>query len=254
MGMVSGEASGYRAGYDEGYVEGYQDVPIYRLGEKTIHPEDGNLPVNFLAPQGAYALLYDGYIYYIQDGDIFRMTADGTDPELFIEDGHAEGLCAYNGWLYYSSKKDIIQQNLYTDDGNITYGGTDGHLLVLDSEYYIATEEDVSYFDLSDWSLTPVDTSFVEDYAEKNTPDDVLKSVENLNPVQFSYESRGVVLLDGYDSMLWMGTPEGNMLSRITQNRANDFNLAGEWIFYHNLDDESRLWCVRYDGADDHRI
>ena len=254
MGMVSGEASGYRAGYDEGYVEGYQDVPIYRLGEKTAHPEDGNLPVNFLTPQGAYALLYDGYIYYIQDGDIFRMTADGTDPELFIEDGHAEGLCAYNGWLYYSSKKDIIQQSLYTDDGNITYGGTEGHLLVLDSEYYIATEEDVSYFDLSDWSLTPVDASFVEDYAEKNTPDGVLKSVEDLNPVQFSYESRGVVLLDGYDSMLWMGTPEGNMLCRITQNRANDFNLAGEWIFYHNLDDESRLWCVRYDGADDHRI
>jgi len=254
MGIRDGEASGYRTGYDEGYVEGYQDVPIFSLGEKTIHMEDGNLPVNFLTSQGAYALLYDGYIYYIQDGNIFRMTADGTDHELFRKDGHATGICAFNGWLYYSSGEDIIQVNLYTNEENITYGGIEGHLIVLDSEYYISTKNDVFYFDLADWSLSSVGASFVEDYARNNTPDEVLKSVEGLNPAQFSYESRGVVLLDGYDSMIWMGNPEGNMRNRITRNRAEDFNIAGEWVFYHNLDDRGSLWCVRYDGADDHRI
>ena len=94
----------------------------------------------------------------------------------------------------------------------------------------------------------------MEDYARDAVPDEVRKRLEGLNPVQYSYGSRGIVLLDGFDSILWMGTPDGNMRSRITRNRAEDFNVAGEWIFYHNLDDGGSLWCVRYDGVDDHRI
>ena len=254
LGTRAGEASGYRTGYDEGYVNGYQDVPIYTLGERTQHEEDGNLPANYLASRGAYALLYDDYVYYTRDGDIYRMTPDGTDPELFIEDGQAAGICAFNDWLYYSSGEDIIQMNLYTGKENITYGGTEGRLVVLDSGYYISTEEDTFSLDLEDWSLSPVGASFVEDYARDAVPDEVRKRLEGLNPVQYSYGSRGIVLLDGFDSILWMGTPDGNMRSRITRNRAEDFNVAGEWIFYHNLDDGGSLWCVRYDGVDDHRI
>ena len=144
--------------------------------------------------------------------------------------------------------------NLYTGKENITYGGTEGRLVVLDSGYYISTEEDTFSLDLEDWSLSPVGASFVEDYARDAVPDEVRKRLEGLNPVQYSYGSRGIVLLDGFDSILWMGTPDGNMRSRITRNRAEDFNVAGEWIFYHNLDDGGSLWCVRYDGVDDHRI
>ena len=75
-----------------------------------------------------------------------------------------------------------------------------------------------------------------------------------LDPVLCSYESRGSVMLDRQDSLLWMCTPQGQIRNRITRNKASDFNLAGDWVFYHNLDDEGKLWCVRYDGADDHRI
>ena len=78
--------------------------------------------------------------------------------------------------------------------------------------------------------------------------------VEGLGPAQYGYESRGIVILDGYDSLFWLSDPEGSIRNRVTRNRAEDLNLAGEWIFYHNLDDEDSLWCVRRDGADDHRI
>ena len=87
------------------------------------------------------------------------MKADGTDAELFVRDGSAAGISAYNGWLYYSSESDIIQVSVYNGDGNITYGGIDGYLTVLDETYYIVTPEEVYLFDLSDWSITPVSSS-----------------------------------------------------------------------------------------------
>ena len=105
-------------------MDGYQDVPVYMLGEKTARPEDGNLPVNLLCPDGAYALQYNDVIYYIQDGDIYTMAADGTDIELFIGGENASGLCAYNGWLYYTSGTDIVQINVYTGESNVTYASS----------------------------------------------------------------------------------------------------------------------------------
>ena len=254
LGEKAGNAAGNRTGYDEGYVDGYRDVPIYSLGEKTDHPEDGNAPVNILCPEGAYALAYDNAVYFIQNGDIYRMTADGTDIVPIVEGESAAGLCAFNGWLYYSSGENIVQRNVYTDESNVTYSGLKGYLAVLDSKYYIVTGEDVFYFDLSDWTLTSAGPSFVEDYAVKDTPDEVTERVKGLSPVQCAYESRGIVLLDGEDSLIWLCDPEGTIRTRVTRNRAEDFNLAGDWVFYHNRDDDGNLWCVRRDGADDHRI
>jgi len=143
---------------------------------------------------------------------------------------------------------------VYTKESNITYGGMEGYLAVLDSDYYILTGSNVYSFDLADWTLKPVGASFAADYARKGVPDEVLGHVEKLDPVLCGYESRGIVMLDRYDSLIWSGDPEGIIRTRVTRNRARDFNLAGEWIFYHNLDDGNNLWCVRRDGADDHRI
>ncbi len=253
-GTEAGKSAGYRAGFDEGYVDGYQDVPVYSLGEKTAHPEDGNVPVNTLCPGGAYALMYDDLIYFIRDGDICTMNADGSDVKMLIGGEDAAGLCAFNGWLYYTSGEDIVQFNVYTEESNVTYGGTEGYLAVLDSEYYILTRDEVYSFDLSDWSLTPAGASFAADYAKKDASETAAELVEGLGPVQCGYDSRGIVMLDRYDYLIWAGDPEGTIRNRVTRNRAADFNLAGEWIFYHNSDDGGRLWCVRRDGADDHRI
>ena len=84
--------------------------------------------------------------------------------------------------------------------------------------------------------------------------EELAERIALLDPVQYSFESRGIVLIDRYDSLIWTGDPEGAIRNRLTRNRAGDFNLAGDWIFYHNLDDEGSLWCVRRNGADDHRI
>ena len=116
------------------------------------------------------------------------------------------------------------------------------------------TADDVFYFDLSDWSLTSQGASFVADYAKEAVPKEVKERIEKIDPFQCSYDSRGIVMLDRFDSLIWTGNPEGTIRTRVTRNRADDFNLTGEWIFYHNLDDDGTLWCVRRDGADDHRV
>ncbi|MBO4697559.1 MAG: protein kinase [Lachnospiraceae bacterium] len=254
IGQAEGKKAGTRQGYDGGYVSGYQSVPIYSLGERTAHPENGNVPENMLVNGGAYALSYENYIYFINDGDIFRMTSDGGTPELFVEGMNASGISAFNGWLYYTSGRDIYQRSVYTEDENVTYGDIDGYMAVLDGRYFITAGEDVYELNLEDWSLTPAGADYVKDYASQNYTEKVMQYVEDCSPVQFAVESRGIVLLDGFDEMIWLCNPKGTIRTRITRNRAADFNIAGEWIFYHNKDDNGRLWSVRYDGADDHRV
>jgi len=255
LGEKTGKDQGFDQGYDEGFVQGYKDVPVFMLGEKSTNPGNGNLPSNILSPGGAYAASYEGGIFFIKDGDIYKMKSDGSDVTLFYRSGKATGLCVYDGWLYFSSDEDITQVNIYDPaDHNITYGGIDGQLVVLDSSYYIRTDKEVYSFDLSDWSLTPVGKDFIEKSADPGIDPEISDLISGFDPLQLSYESRGIVMIDPDDSLIWMIDPEGNIRNRVTKNRALDFNISEEWIFYHNADDQGNLWCVRFDGADDHRI
>lgn len=62
----------------------------------------------------------------------------------------------------------------------------------------------------------------------------------------------GICFLDMSDNRIYRCTFDGRIRERISANPAQDYNLAGGWIFYHNLEDGGRLWCVRLDGANDH--
>lgn len=64
----------------------------------------------------------------------------------------------------------------------------------------------------------------------------------------------GLCYVDGLDGLLYRCSPDGRIQERISKNRVKDFNVIGSWIFYHNKEDGDRLWCVRFDGANDHPI
>ena len=254
LGEAEGEKSGRKSGYDSGYVSGFQSVPVFTLGERISHPEDGNLPGNVLVDGGAYALSYENQVYYIHDGDIYRMSPDGSNVEMLVSGKHASGISAYNGWLYYTSGSSIWQYGLYENDNHVVFGGIDAQLVVLDNKYYIKTKKSVYTLDVDAWQTEKTDADLIREYASSIIPDKAAENVKAVSPLQTGYTSRGIVLVDGYDGMLWLSNPKGNMRVRVTKNRASDFNIAGEWIFYHNLDDGGSLWSVRYDGADDHKV
>ncbi|MBR0092237.1 MAG: protein kinase [Lachnospiraceae bacterium] len=61
-----------------------------------------------------------------------------------------------------------------------------------------------------------------------------------------------ICYLDLSDNRIYRCSVDGRIRERVSANRAQDYNLAGGWIFYHNEDDSGRLWCVRLDGSNDH--
>ena len=60
--------------------------------------------------------------------------------------------------------------------------------------------------------------------------------------------------LDLSDSRIYRCSMDGRIRQRLSANSAQDFNLAGDWAFYHNQEDGGKLWCVRLDGANDHPL
>ena len=253
LGEADGEENGRRNGYDTGYVSGYQSVPVFTLGERITHPEDGNLAGNVLVDGGAYALSYENHVYYIHNGDIYRMEADGSNVELLVSGKNASGISAYKGWLYYTSGGNIWQYGLYEDSDHIVFGA-DAQMVVMDNRYYIKTKDTVYTLDVDAWETEKTDPDVISEYAGRNVTEKTAENVNASEPSQTGYTSRGIVMVDGYDGMLWLSNPKGNMRTRVTKNKTKDFNIAGEWIFYHNLDDGGNLWSVRYDGADDHKV
>ncbi|HHW93690.1 MAG TPA: DUF5050 domain-containing protein [Clostridiaceae bacterium] len=64
----------------------------------------------------------------------------------------------------------------------------------------------------------------------------------------------GIYFLDCSDGTINRCSFDGRIREKVSKNRASDFNIAGNWIFYHNVDNSGRLWCVRLDGSNDHSM
>ena len=73
-----------------------------------------------------------------------------------------------------------------------------------------------------------------------------------VNAAMVHATSRGIYFIDTFDNTINLCSLDGGMRVKISKNRSVDFNIAGEWIFYHNEADSGRLWCVQLDGTNDH--
>lgn len=65
---------------------------------------------------------------------------------------------------------------------------------------------------------------------------------------------KGIYYIDASNNTINYLSTDGKIKTRISSNRASDFNIAGDWIFYHNREDSDKLWCIRIDGTDEHHI
>ncbi len=78
--------------------------------------------------------------------------------------------------------------------------------------------------------------------------------IAELSASMINVTGRGIYYIDRFEETIHLCSLDGQYRSKITSSRAIDFNIAGEWIFYHNDDDGGRLWCVRLDGTNDHQL
>lgn len=125
-------------------------------------------------------------------------------------------------------------------DGNFVYGlskDIDSGLCIYKNKLYCSIKED--------------------DIAKlicMNFEKEKLEYVAELNCKAFQVCDRGIYYIDSLDGGLNLCTLDGRFQMRITDNRVTSFNLAGDYIIYHNQADGEGLWSVRADGTDDHLI
>ncbi len=311
---------GYASGYEIGYTDGYNAAPILHrknIESTTVFGNEsgiaiGTNPANMASARGAFAAFGDGEVFYIADDGIWRMSANGTNAELLVQDPFAEALSYENGWLYYSSGDRILQYNIYTKVSDILCEGFPGILYVTKGNFHVLAQDGLYLLDLQ--GKTKTLTAEISGCKSLNIGENHLYfindrdfmlyrcEIDGENPVKLTnencqsfcmYDERvfcavdqngtkrllmleemtgegtalleteavllhaaegGIYFLDPSDSRIYRASFDGRLRERISGNRAGDFNLAGEWIFYHNDEDNGRLWCVRPDGSNDHPV
>ncbi|MBR0353352.1 MAG: protein kinase [Oscillospiraceae bacterium] len=138
---------GYDLGYEEGYTDGYRSVPVFLRSDGANPVNTGTDPANMAVPGGAFAIQSGGLTFYIADGDVWRVNANGTEPVRMTEDEKASAISCWNDWLYYSSGDRILQKNLYTPQSDVLYKGMSGRLYIREDELYILSDGGVYQLD-----------------------------------------------------------------------------------------------------------
>ena len=309
-GKNQGNADGHKRGYDIGYTDGFRVAPVFKTGEMSKNVKNGNIPGNMGIDGGSFVAQGDDCIFYISDGNIYKMQENGANAELFVRGKNANALSYRDGWLYYSSGLEILQTNIYTLKSDVLCQDINGELHVVNDNYYIKDNDGIHLYntttsditllkELSDFEYVNIDEEtmyfihkdnralyhsgldgeaptkmfngvcnsvcvFDEDIycsAYSNGSGTLLKisgtdggtiTLAEVNAANINATAKGIYFIDTFDRTINVCSLDGSIQMKISKNRAKDFNIAGDWIFYHNEADNDRLWCVRLDGTNDH--
>lgn len=316
MGFVTekkrSQREGYERGYEIGYTDGYDATPVFLTREENTDLKLGNSFGNLAAEKGAFAVRGEDDIFYIGEKGIVRMSENGAETELVIRNSHVRGLSYYNGWLYYSSERKIIQTNIYTKETNVLSDNIEGELYVVGDSFYIHAADGIYDLNVSKGKLMKLggfsgceslniegDSLFFIDKNErglyrydkekKNVTKLIEEKCESIclfekelfvssykgdkgKLVKFDIEQgktktvlernidvlnvtrHGIYFIDRSNGVITRCSFDGRIREKVSKNRATDFNVVGNWVFYHNEDDNGQLWCVRMDGANDHAV
>ncbi len=151
------EDRGYSLGYEAGYADGYSAVPVFLRGESAQAQTDGTDAGNMAVSGGAFAAQGGGMTFYVSEGTVWRINANGTEAVRMVEGNNASAISCCNDWLYYSSGDRILQTNLYSTETDVLAEGIRGKLFVKDNTFFILTDRGVSRLDLNTGGAEPVE-------------------------------------------------------------------------------------------------
>ena len=225
-------------------ISSYNDWLYYTAGDSI---EQTNLYISEVDVlcEGIAGRLYvhENDFYVLTDGEVYLLDLD-VDPKAgrasaVKELAGSEYLTIAGDAMYFVSKAD---RGLYRWDGagaapERFAEGVFRSICLFDGALYCAAEQDGT------GRLVRIDcaTGAVTEILEAQA-------------AMLNVTADGIYFLDGAEETIMRCSFDGRIRERATGNRAADFNIAGEWVFYHNKDDGGRLWSVRLDGANDHPV
>ncbi len=216
---ASAEKRGFERGYETGYTDGYRAVPIFRKAENPSAEEAGTVNGNMLPPEGAFAARSEGHVFYVSADGIWRMSANGTESELFIEDKRVEALSCYNGWLYYSSGGRILQTNIYTKRSDLLCDAIPGKLYVSGEKFFIHAENGL-------YELKPA-----------SGEQTFLNSLPDCKHLSITGDS--LYYIDSKTRALYRSELKGENRIRLIDGQCESFCLYGDYIFCTLNDDKT---------------
>ena len=185
-------------------------------------------------------VFYDNYIYFLNSEDklrLYRTDLDGSNTVKINDSDQTYYLNIADGRMYYSDGNDNYR--IYSS----RLDGSDKKMLGISGDW-LCIYEDVLYFYKSspNGALTKMNT-------DGSSPEMLLDSFV----CHTNVSSAGIYYTLGFEQRLeWMSF-DGRVRLKIIPKACGVFNVAGEWIFYINMDDGDSLWRVRVDGTDNQR-
>lgn len=230
---------------------------------------------------------YNGWLYYNSSGDIVQTNIYNNRRDVILED--AGGRLYIEGGRYYIVKEDALYlfEPLRLDITKLMDLSPHDYLSIFSGRVYLLPRGSrklrVVDLPLTDLELgeeakamrrfqglskdvykgfcfydKQLYCSVKEDEMAKLIRIDMEKAeiefIAELDALAFQVCDRGIYYIDASDGSLKLCTLDGKFRMRVTSNQISSFNIAGDYIFYHNRSDGDSLWSVRTDATDDHRI
>ena len=90
---------------------------------------------------GAFAVQGENLVFFIREGDIYKMSVNGAQGEAVVKGSNARALGCHQDWLYYSSGSKILQTNIHTLRTDVLFEDLFGEMYITEDSYYVYTEK-----------------------------------------------------------------------------------------------------------------
>ena len=219
----------------------YYDGKLYFCtGEKVgyLDPETRKEGTVCSSPGGRLYIFEDNFYFYDNEGTRYLYRIDPAQGEMTQLNGTMEYRCLQivEDTLYYISPEkgsSICRSDLDGGNESVISSSSFEDLCICQNTIYASTGEKLVRMDLNGGNLETL----------------VQGTIHHLNVTD-----GGIFYTSGAGERLEWLSPDSKTQYTIIPSSTGDFNVAGDWIFYINKEDENRLWRVRAGGTDNIRL
>lgn len=186
------------------------------------------------------------WVYYINIEDnsrIYKVKTNGSKRQK-LSDDKAWSLNVLGDWMYYcNTGENFAIYKMKTD-------GTNRQLLSSDDPFFVIAEQDWLYFGLIQ------ENSKV--YRIQSTDGSDRKAFNSLVSPIFILQDTWVYFLKynftKADNQLYKMKMDGSQEQLLHENLISTINVSGDWIYYINKSDQSRLYRIKTDGSENQKL